>query len=198
MVAIWAEEDARGIPRSEPDFRMKVLEARWQELKKLASVSKPAAPVPTATPAPKVFLPELPKPAAPVVEQPKLTGAALARAAIRADVAISDLKTVLPVHRAAPSPTLGATVTRAQLSAIVKIAQPSAADFPGHWTTEECRIETERACFQSHLSFPFMRSDAELSNEYWRSDAASITGAKRYLRAEAKSKIEKILLSTKQ
>ena len=40
-----------------------------------------------------------------------------------------------------------------------------------------------------------MRSDAELSDEYWRSEGA-ITGARRYLRAERKTKIEKIL-STK-
>ena len=115
------------------------------------ATSKPAAPapkvekvapaIPTATPAQPLtaaakkylqdYINESNK-AKPVIAPPaeRLTGADAVRASIRADIAISDLKTVVPVHRAAASPTLGATVTRGQLAAIVKIAEPSCGRLP--------------------------------------------------------------------
>jgi len=61
------------------------------------------------------------------------------------------------------------------------------------WSDSEMLIEAERCCFQAHLRFPGMRSDEELSKEFWRRDASTITGSARYLRAVAAEKVRNIL-----
>ena len=178
-----------GIEPGPKIFKIKAANQRFDELEKMLAAKVPAKPQ-QATPAPA---------AAPVPIKPpivKLTGIDAVLAGARADMAAANKMPAPVFARQAPAASALAAesqqVTRAQLRQILTIVEPTNPGFADHWTDEECRIETERCCFQSHLNFPqFMNSDAELENEYWRTAAPSGTG--RYLRAEAKRKITAIL-----
>jgi len=173
-------------------FKIKACNERVLELEQMLV----AARVPEKTPQQKAPVAATGSPggtpaAPPPTPAVKLTGMDALRAGIRADIA----KSLAAPAAISKAPAEASQVSRAQLEAILKIAQPTANDMPKHWDLASCRIEAERACFQIHLNFSqFMASDVSLQEEYHRS-AEKPTGTRLYLRAEAKRKIEAVLAS---
>lgn len=98
--------------------------------------------------------------------------------------------------RSTPAATAPAThgLKRAEHESIIKSVEPLANTSQwSAWSDDEMRLECERCCFQAHVRFPGMRSDEELSKEFWRKDASTITGNARYLRSRAAEKVKAII-----
>ena len=199
----WELETMLKRPHSEPTFRITSLNKEIADLETeavakglIATTSKPAAtPAPVATPAAKQYLADFIDKAKPIIEPIKeqLTGAALVRAAIRADIEKQRVKFELPVRQMSAPATDTGRPSRQQLNAVYVAVKDE--PLPANLSDAEAFVQTEKACYQAHLRVGGMRSDAELSETYFRTDRPKGLGLA--IMAMKRDRIEKILSTTK-
>ena len=126
---------------------------------------------------------------APAIEQPKLTGMDAVRASIRADIDRERIKFELPVRQMSAPATDAGRPSRQQLNAVYVAVKDE--PLPANLSDTEAFVQTEKACWQSHQRIPGMRTDAELSETYWRTDKPKGLGLA--ILAMRRDRIEKIL-----
>jgi hypothetical protein len=100
-----------------------------------------------------------------------------------------------PATLAKPEAPKATGPTRAQLEQICKTVEPTGGGraIREDWSDEQVRLEAERILYTWHLHAPFMRSDNELEQEYWRPERERFRAALGVERSLARTAIKKIL-----
>lgn len=190
QIAAFVEKlQAAGIPVPDPD--RKVASADFMKAIK-TEATKPVVPVAPAPAAAKIIpLPTLPAPPAipaNAITDNGLTGLTRIEAGIK-----SELARTMPLRTAKVAASTKEP-TRDQLLQVIKIADPGSLHaVRDDWTDAEVKAEAESCLFRAHLRAPFMRTDAVLADEMWRSDASKIKGTARVVRGLQQNRVNQIL-----
>lgn len=138
MAEVWRLESQLGKERSKPILHLKWAIKKMRLLQQEATTKAPAA-----------------APARPAQPRP---------------VPAPSPALLLPSTGSTAKPT--ANPSRAQLLQILLLVNPTAAhevhEVRDDWNDSQVKLEVERACYQNRVRFPGMRTDQELSEEFWR------------------------------